>query len=90
MAHQALPLQLGQDGERLLDRAFGRAMHVEHDPQVDDVEHVEAEIAQVVVHRLRQLLGREGRHPRSVRAAPGADLGDDDEIVADRDAAPRG
>ena len=40
-----------------------------------------AEIAQVVVHRLGQLFGRERREPGSILAAPGADLGDDDEIV---------
>ena len=81
VTHQALPLQFGEHGERRLDRAFGGSMDAEHAAQVDHVEHIEAEIAQIVVHRLSQLLGREGRNPRSVRAAPGADLGDDDEIV---------
>ena len=55
MAHEALPLQLGQDGERLLERAFGGSVHVEHAAQVDHVEHVQAEVAQIVVHRLGQL-----------------------------------
>ena len=81
MADQALPLQLGEHGERRLDRALGWAMHVEHAAQVDDVEHVEAEVAQIVVDGLRQLFARKGRDPGPVLAAPGADLGDDDEIV---------
>ena len=33
------------------------------------------------MHRARQLLGRHRRIPRCVLAAPGAELGDDDEIV---------
>ena len=55
MADQSLPLKLGQRGERLLDRTLGGPVDVEHDAQVDDVEHVEAEVAQIVVHRLGQL-----------------------------------
>jgi len=39
---------------------------------------------QVVVDRLCQFFAREGRAPGSVLAAQGADLGDDDEIVAIR------
>ena len=70
VAHQALALQLGQHGERRLDRALGGAMDVEHDAQVDDVEHVEAEVAQVVVHRLRQFFAarRPGSTSRPRRA----------------------
>jgi diketogulonate reductase-like aldo/keto reductase len=44
-------------------RAFGWAMDVQHAAQVDDLDHVDAEIAQVVVHRLSQLFTREGRDP---------------------------
>ena len=84
MAHQTLPLQFGQCGERRFERAFDRALDVEHAAQVDDVEHVEAEVAQIVVHRLRQFFRRHRRDPRAVVAAPRADLGDDDEIVAIR------
>ena len=81
VADQALALQLGEHGERRLDRALGGAVDAEHAAQVDHLEHVEAEVAQVVVHRLGQLGGREGRQPGAVLAAPGADLGDDDEVV---------
>jgi hypothetical protein len=52
-----------------------------HDAQVDHVEHLEAKIAEVVVHGRFQFRGRGGRKPGCVVAAPGADLGDDDEIV---------
>ena len=51
MADEALPLQLGERRQRRLDRALGRAVDVEHDAQVDDLERVEPQVAQVVVHR---------------------------------------
>jgi len=57
-------------------------MHVEHTAQVDDLEHIQAQIAEILVDRLREFLAREGWNPRAIRAAPGADLGDDDEIIA--------
>jgi hypothetical protein len=57
-------------------------MDIEHDAQVDHVEGVQAEVAQIVVHGLGQLLRRERRTPRGIVAAQRADLGDDDEIVA--------
>ena len=83
VAHQTLTLQIGQHRDRRLDRALGRtvvAMVVaEHRPEVHDVEHLEAEVAEVVMNRLRQLLPREGRVPGLVLAAQGADLGDDHE-----------
>ena len=71
MADQALSLQLGERGERRFDRPFGGPVHAEHDAQVDDVEHVEAEVAQVVVNRARQFLGakRPGSTTRPRRAA---------------------
>ena len=56
-------------------------MHVEHAAQVDDVEHIQAQVAEIVVDRLSQLRARNGRDPGSIGAAPGADFRDDDEIV---------
>ena len=81
MAHEALALQFGEHGQRCFDRTFGRAMGVEHDAQIDDVERVEAEIGEIVMHCLGELLGRIGRQPGGITAAAGADLCDDDKIV---------
>lgn len=53
-------------------------MRVDHDARVDDVEDVEPQIAQVVVHGLRQALRRERWQPRPPFIATGADLGDAD------------
>ena len=72
MADQALPLQLGQRGERRLDRALARPVAVAHHAQIDDLQRVDAQVAQVVVHRARQLGGRHApgstRRPRRARA----------------------
>src|SRR5580692_8669776 len=56
-------------------------MHVEHAAQIDDVEHIDPEIAQIVVHGLCQFTQRHRRNPRSIGAAPGANFCDDGEIV---------
>jgi hypothetical protein len=81
---RALPLKFGQNGERRLDRPFGRPMDLAHDPEVDDLERVEPEMAQIVVDRTLELGRGHRRDPRCVPAAPGADLGDDDEMVGIR------
>ena len=72
MADQALALQVRKRRERRFDRAFGRAVDAEHEAQVDDVERVEAEVAQVVMHGARQVLGarRPGSTIRRRRAWP--------------------
>ena len=51
VAHEALPLKVGEDSERRLDRPFGGSVDRAHDPQIDDIQHVEPEIAQIVVDR---------------------------------------
>ena len=40
------------------DQLAGTSSVVEHVAKVDDVEHVDAQIAQIVVHRSDQLVGR--------------------------------
>ena len=42
MPDESLALQLHKRGERRLDRALGGPMHVEHDSQVDEIEHIQA------------------------------------------------
>ena len=81
MTNEALLLQLGKDCQRRFDRPLRASASAARDSEIDHVEHIEAEVAEVVVHGLRQVFARERREPRSVRAAPGADLGDDDEVV---------
>ncbi|GMO59683.1 hypothetical protein BwSG20_13130 [Bradyrhizobium ottawaense] len=63
MPYQALTLEIGQDVQRRFDRALGRAMPVDNDAKVDDIECVDPEIFQIVVDRLGELFAREGRIP---------------------------
>ena len=60
---QTPPLEFGQDSQRRFDRSFCRAVRIEHGAKVDHVQHVEPEIAEIVVHRLGQFPRREGREP---------------------------
>ena len=57
------------------------AWDVTHDAVVDHVDGLDTEVLQVVVDRAGQCFRRDGRVPRAVLAAPGADLGDDHEVV---------
>jgi hypothetical protein len=56
-------------------------MHIEHHAQIDHVEHIQSEVAQIVVYRFSQFPARERREPRSVCAAARAHLRDDEQIV---------
>ena len=77
MADQPLFLQLGEGGELNLDRPFARRVNFAHNAVIDHVQRLKAEVAQVVVNRALELLGRNGGVPRGVVAAHRADLGDD-------------
>ena len=81
MSHESLPLQVREDGDSRVDQLAGTISVVEHVAKIDDVEHVDAQISQVVVHRSDQLVGRCRFEHRSIGPAPCADLGDDDEII---------
>ena len=82
MTHEALMLEFRKGGQRRLDRALRRLIRVEHDAKIDDIEHVELQVAQIVMHGLLQLVGGESRQPGGIRAPARADLGNDDEIVS--------
>src|SRR6185503_14220481 len=44
---EPLPLQLCQCGEWRLDRALSGCVNVEHQPEVDDIQDIQPQIAQV-------------------------------------------
>ncbi len=54
---QPLLLQLGQGRQRGLDRSLGWTMDGAREAQIDHLEHVQAQVAEVVVHRIGQVLG---------------------------------
>jgi hypothetical protein len=76
-----LLLKLCEDSEGFGDELWSVA-HGGMDAKVDDVQAVHAEVAQVVVDGVDELLARECAVPAFVVIAAGADLGDDDEAVA--------
>ena len=88
VSDQALPLELGERRKLFLDRALARPVKAA-DAQVDDIERIDPEISEVVVDGAREIGRGEGRNPRGVRAAHGADLGHDHEVARDTDEAPR-
>ncbi len=77
VADQPLALEVGQHRHLLGDGPLLGAVARPHHAVVDDVERVQAEVAEVVVDAGGQVLGRDGRLPRPVRRAAGPELGDD-------------
>src|SRR6266511_624708 len=77
VAVQPLAPQVGQNRHLLGDGPFCGAVDRPHRTVVDDVEHVQAQIAKVVVDTVSQFLGRDGRLPRFVGRASGPELCDD-------------
>ena len=63
VTHKALPLKVGQNIERRLDRPFSGSVDRAHDPQIDDFQHVEPEIAQIVLDRALEVIRAHGRIP---------------------------
>src|ERR1700733_2119911 len=59
-------------------------MDAKNAAKVDHIEHIQAKVSQVVVHRLDQLWRGESRSPGSVCAAPGSDFGHDEQIIGIR------
>ena len=84
MADEALLAQLGQRGERLLERAFGGAVDVEHAAQVHHVQHINPQVTQVTVDGFGQFITGEGGEPRAALTTPRAHLGHDHQIFGVR------
>lgn len=81
MPHQPLALQICNRLQRSSQRSFGRAVHIEHQAQVDDVERLQPEVRQIVLDGARELVRFERRQPRRILAAARANLGDDQQVV---------
>jgi hypothetical protein len=60
ISDQSLALEVGERGETCFDRVRGSLVDVEHVAKVDDVENIDAQVAEVVVDRGDQLLRRRG------------------------------
>ena len=57
VSHESLPLQVREDGEPSFDQCAGTLSIVEHVAEVDYVDDIDVQIAQIVVHGLDQLPG---------------------------------
>jgi len=64
--------QLAEGAETLAERTLGLGVH---QPQVDEVEALDPQGAEVLLDPLAQLRGRERRQPGTPLVAAGADLG---------------
>ncbi len=80
VADEALFFELDEGGEWLFDGELGWTGGAA-DAEIDDIEGIYCQVAQVIVGALGQALGGEVGEPGFVLAAPGAELGDQDEIL---------
>src|SRR4029077_10695096 len=80
MTDQSLPLEFDEHGQRLFDRFLSRFREAT-DPKIDDIEMVEAEIPQVVMDSIHQLLVGKSVKPGFVWTSACTHFGDDHEIL---------
>src|SRR5277367_6794037 len=66
VTNQTLLLELGQNGDRPLNRALGWFTDAKRTAQVDHVEHIQTQIAKIVMNRGSQVFARESWNPGSI------------------------
>src|SRR5262249_41049971 len=80
LTDQPLTLEFCQHGQRLRNRSL-RRFRESANPKIDDVQCVKAEISQVVMNGINQLLARESMRPGFIWSATSAHFGDDHETI---------
>src|SRR5580704_8665300 len=80
MTDQALTFELGERGHWLLNGTLG-GRHNIADPKVYNIEGIEPEISQVVMHSVDQLLPGSRMRPRLVGATTRAQFSDNHEAL---------
>src|SRR5580704_12714714 len=80
MLNQALLLQFSERGEWFFEGLVFRSGE-STEPEIHDVEGIEAQVAQIVMYGIDDLLARACVKPRTVGAAASADFGHDDQII---------
>src|ERR1700678_3858554 len=73
MANQTLALKLSQHSQRFFNRPLRRS-HDSPNSKVDDIQHIEPEISQIVMNAIDQLLARKRMNPGLVFPPASADL----------------
>jgi len=79
VANEPLPLEFNEHLQWFRDGAglwSGKTAH----PEIDDIEGIEAEIAQIVLDALDQIFSRTVENPGAIVATASADLGDEGEV----------
>src|SRR5258708_17835384 len=80
MVNEALLLQLGQRGERLFEWLVFRSGK-SAEPEIHDLQRIEAQVAQIVVYGIDNLLARTCVKPGTIGAAAPTHFGHDDQII---------
>ena len=80
MVNEALLLQLGERGEWLFKWLVFRSGK-SAEPEIHDLQRIEAQVAQIVVYGIDNLLARTCVKPGTVGAAAPTDFGHDDQII---------
>src|SRR5580704_18429306 len=80
ISDEALALKIGQRGQGGLKRALRRAIVAEHAAHVHHIKHLNAEISEVVVNGLGDVLARHCGMDRSKGAALRSHFGDDYQV----------
>src|SRR5580693_8610482 len=83
MLNETLPLQFSERGKRLFKRRLFRSGE-SSEPEIHDLERIEAQVAQIVMYGIDDLLARACVKPGTVGAAAPADFGHNDQIIGIR------
>ena len=80
MANQSLALEFDEHSQRFSNRSLRWAFEPSY-PKIDNIETFNAEISQVVMNPIDELLTRKSGNPRFVGAAPRANFRDNHQFL---------
>src|ERR1700730_4445529 len=83
MLNQALLLQFSERGEWLFEWLVSRSGEPT-EPEIHDVEGIKAQVAQIVMYGIDNLLARACVQPGTIGAAASTDFGDDHQVIGVR------
>src|SRR5579863_775825 len=83
MLNETLILEFSERGERLFKWLVFRSGESAK-PQIHHLQRIEAQVAQIVLYGIDNLLARARMEPRTISAAASTDFGDDHQVVGVR------
>src|SRR5713101_8390293 len=75
MTYQSLTLEFGKDSHLLFDRSL-RRLRDSPNAKIHDIERVQPQVSDIVMHTVDQFLTRKSVNPGLVFTTAGTDLGD--------------